>query len=90
VRVGHIWPDLMFKTLYSRRYRTLLKSLIAVRKEQGLTQTDVADRLKVTQSWVSKCERGARRLDVVELDMWCDALGVSLTEFLRRYNRAVG
>jgi transcriptional regulator with XRE-family HTH domain len=80
----------MFKTLYSRRYGKLLETLIAARKKQGLTQDDVAKRLKVTQSWVSKCERGARRLDVVELDMWCDALGVSLAEFLRRYSRALG
>jgi transcriptional regulator with XRE-family HTH domain len=80
----------MFKPLYSRRYGALVDTLIAVRRKQGLTQEDVAKRLAMTQSWVSKCERGARRLDVVELDMWCDALGVSLTEFLRRYNRAVG
>lgn len=79
----------MFKTLYSRRYGKLLEMLIALRARQGLTQQDLAAKLKVTQSWVSKCERGSRRLDVVELELWCKALDSSLTAFLRTYERTL-
>ena len=32
-----------------------------------MTQEEVAAKLKVEQSWVSKVERGVRRIDVVEL-----------------------
>jgi len=37
------------------------------RREAGLTQVEVADRLKRPQSFVSKMESGERRVDVVEL-----------------------
>jgi hypothetical protein len=40
--------------------------LIAARKKAGLTQHDVAKRLKRPQSFVTKFEDGERRLDVVE------------------------
>ena len=48
-------------------YRRFLQRLKAAREESGLTQDQVARRLKVDQSWISKVERGVRRLDVIEL-----------------------
>jgi len=79
----------MYKTLHSRRYQLLLAALIQTRKDRDVTQVDLAKRLRVEQSWISKCERGARRLDVVELEIWCDALGVSLPDFLKAYGKAI-
>ena len=43
-----------------------------------MTQIDMADRLAETQSFVSKCERGERRIDVAELRAFCRALLVFL------------
>ncbi len=37
----------------------------AARLEVEMTQEDVAKNLRVDQSWVSKVERGVRRLDVI-------------------------
>lgn len=48
-------------------YRTFRVRLRAAREEAGLSQTEVARRLKKTQSWVSKCESGERRVDIIEL-----------------------
>jgi transcriptional regulator with XRE-family HTH domain len=56
-----------------------------VRLEKGLTQSELATRLEVTQSRVSKVEQGERRLDLVELQEWCSALGISLVSFVRRF-----
>jgi transcriptional regulator with XRE-family HTH domain len=53
-----------------------------------LTQADLADRLGMTQSWVSKCERGERRLDVVELRAFCDAMGVGFLAFMGDFEKA--
>ncbi len=80
----------MYKTLYSRRYQAFLAALIEIRQRRGVTQVQLAKRLRVQQSWISKCERGVRRLDVVELEIWCEALGVSLQECLQAYGKALG
>ena len=47
--------------------QNFLKRLRQARKDAGLTQVEVAQRLGKTQSFVTKAERGERRLDVVEL-----------------------
>lgn len=49
-------------------YRRFLARLRAAREGAGLTQVQVAARLGVPQSFVSKCESGERRVDVIELD----------------------
>jgi transcriptional regulator with XRE-family HTH domain len=74
----------MEKTIYSEQYAQFIHLLRTVREESGLTQGDIATRLGETQSFVSKCERGERRLDVVELRAWCAALEIPLLKFLRR------
>ena len=62
--------------------------LRATREQSGITQLEIAARLEVTQSFISKCERGERRVDIVELRAWCSALGVSLNEFAVRFDDA--
>lgn len=71
----------MEKTIYTTEYTTFLDALRRAREQSALTQIEFAARLNVTQSFVSKCERGERRLDIVELRHWCAALGITLTEF---------
>jgi len=52
------------------------------RLKAGLSQTELADRLGVPQSFVSKYESGERRLDVGEAEAICSSLGISLVEFV--------
>lgn len=42
--------------------------LKTARFEAGLTQVEVSEKLKRTQSYISKIERGERRVDIVELE----------------------
>jgi transcriptional regulator with XRE-family HTH domain len=72
----------MQKTLYSRQYRMLLSILREMRKTTGVTQGLLAQRLGMRQSDVSKCEAGTRRLDVIELKLWTDALGFGVNDLL--------
>jgi len=65
----------MTKSIYSSRYERLRTLLIAARQRKGLTQIEVATRLARPQSFVSKYERGERRLDVIEFLDVSDALG---------------
>lgn len=75
----------MQKSLISEEYRLFLAFLKKVRQDNGVTQERIAKKLKATQSFVSKVERGERRLDVVELRRWCRALGLSLTDFVNGF-----
>ena len=72
------------KSLHSPAYDRFLKLLRKAREDAGQTQEQAAKRLKKHQSFVSKCESGERRVDVVELIAFCGAYGVSAEKFVRR------
>ena len=63
--------------------------LRTIRLEAGLRQSDLAACLGRPQSFVSKYESGERRLDLVELRQICQAVGISLEEFVRRFERSL-
>ncbi len=73
----------MQKTIHSTKYKKVLHNLIKARQEAGLTQVDVAKKLKKPQSFISKVERGERRLDVVELEMFAKLYKKKLDWFLK-------
>ena len=73
----------MQKTVISREYRVFLDLLREVRANVGVTQIELAARLEESQSFISKCERGERRLDLVETRRWCHCLDSSFPEFIR-------
>lgn len=52
--------------LHDADYAFFVSQLMAIRKQKGITQSDLADRLQRPQSYVSKFERLERRLDVAE------------------------
>ena len=54
----------------------MLELLLEARKSAELTQEQLAKRLGKPQSFVSKYERGERRLDVIELLQVCKQVGV--------------
>lgn len=54
------------------------------RKSAGLTQVEIAARLKQPQSYVSKYESGVRRLDVVEYMQVAKAIGFDPAELIRK------
>ena len=69
-----------------KRFRELL---VAARKDADLTQAELSSRLKRPQSFVSKYERGERRLDVVEFGEVARALGVDPVQFLANLYREI-
>lgn len=77
----------MTATIHSSDHQRLVRMLRDVRKKACLRQADVAQRLGVPQSFVSKYETGERRLDLVELKQVCEALGTGLVEFVRQFER---
>lgn len=72
-------------TLHSMKKVNLATLLRQVRLEADLTQSQLAEKIGQTQSYVSKYESGEQRLDLIELEAVCEAVGISLTDFVERY-----
>ena len=56
----------MPKSVFSEEYNRFRQLLIEARKAAKLTQVELSAKLELPQSYVSKYERGERRLDVIE------------------------
>ncbi|MCA9073718.1 MAG: helix-turn-helix transcriptional regulator [Planctomycetaceae bacterium] len=72
----------MKKSRYTQKYAKLLIALRDARKEAGLTQAVVGKKFGAHASFVSKCESGERRIDVVELAEFCRIYGITVSDFL--------
>lgn len=72
----------MAKTIRSSGHEALCEALIAARKEAGLTQADLASKLKCHQSFVARIESGERRIDVIELIVLSRAIGTDSASLL--------
>jgi transcriptional regulator with XRE-family HTH domain len=68
-------------------YKNFRELLVGVRKAAGLTQAELSQKLNRPQSFVSKYERGERRMDVIEFGEVAKALGVDPTKLLDRFYR---
>jgi transcriptional regulator with XRE-family HTH domain len=74
----------MTDSVFSPRYRKLRQLLTEARTERGLSQAALADRLSRPQTFVSKYERGERRLDLVEFLEIAEMLKADSHEILRQ------
>ncbi len=79
----------MQKSISSENYAHFLKVLHETREQAGLTQEELAERLGATQSFVGKCERGERRMDIVELRAFCLAMDTTLDKFVKAFERGL-
>lgn len=77
----------MPKTIHTRHYDAFKQVLRAAREDAGATQHQLAQKLGVTQSAVSKVEMGEQRIDLIQLREWCEALDIKLTDFVEHLER---
>ena len=63
------------KSNYSELYKHFIDGLRTQRKARGITQTQLARLISDGQSFISKIERGERRLDVAEFVEISRAIG---------------
>jgi transcriptional regulator with XRE-family HTH domain len=71
------------RSLFTRKHERLRQLLVAARKHAKLTQMQLAQRLSRPQSFVSKIERGERRVDVIEFFELAVAMGIDAHAFLK-------
>lgn len=72
------------KSTSSEAYERFRKMLLEARQKSGLSQQEVADRLGRPQTYVSKCELGTRRMDVVEFLEMAQVIGFDPIVFIRK------
>ncbi|MGC8634756.1 MAG: helix-turn-helix domain-containing protein [Candidatus Limnocylindrales bacterium] len=77
----------MTRSVFSPTYGRLRELLIRARRTQGLTQAQLATRVGRRQSFVSKYERGERRLDLVEVLEIADALALDVCQLIAELRR---
>jgi len=70
----------MAKSQHAVRYKHLPGLLRQWRETAGLTQRELARKLRTNHVFVHKSEVGERRVDVAEFMDWCLACGVDPTE----------
>lgn len=70
--------------LHNQSYKYVIKQLRNARQEACLTQTEVAEKLRKPQSFISKIENGERRLDITEIAQIAKIYKKPLEYFLPR------
>jgi transcriptional regulator with XRE-family HTH domain len=73
----------VFVWIQQKEYIAVGAQLALLRKQAGLTQQEVARRLRKPQSFVSSYERGQRRVDVLELFRIAEALGTGALDVIK-------
>ncbi|MCB0486154.1 MAG: helix-turn-helix transcriptional regulator [Flavobacteriaceae bacterium] len=69
-------------SIYKKEYQTVIKRLKEARIESGLKQEEVANKLGKPQSYVSKIERGERRVDIAEIKLFAKVYQKSIDYFI--------
>lgn len=79
----------MANSLHRPQYELFRTMMIEAREAAGLTQVQVAEALGRPQSFVSKYERGERRLDFTEFVDIAGILGIDVATFVSIYQDSV-
>lgn len=81
-----IWIEhctIMVKSIHTKEYAYFVEKLRKARLEAGLTQVEVAKKLKRPQSHISNVESGQQRVDVVELQRFAKLYNKDIPYFIK-------
>ena len=77
------------KSIHSKLYHRIIARLRDKREEKGLSQYQLSQILNVPQPYVSRIETCERRIDILELMNICEALDISLIDFVREIDEDI-
>jgi transcriptional regulator with XRE-family HTH domain len=78
----------MRKTIYSQQSRIVGDWIRGMRERAGLAQRELGRKLGREHSFISKCELGERRIDIVEFYWICEACGANPEAEARKIMKA--
>ena len=73
----------MIKSIHTKQYAYFVEKLKKAREEAGLTQVQVAKKIKRPQSHISNVESGQQRVDVVELQVFAKLYNKDINYFIK-------
>lgn len=73
----------MTRSIRTKEYAYFVERLRKAREEAGLTQTEVAKKLKRPQSHISNVESGQQRVDIVELQIFAKMYNKDIKYFIK-------
>ena len=79
----------MDKSIHSHLYHQVIGRLRGKRERLGITQVQLAELLKVNQTFVSRIETCDRRLDIIELHHICQVLGISFIDCIQEVDKDI-
>lgn len=74
--------ELLVAEIFSKDHKRVVKKLREAREKSGLTQADVAKRLGVTQSYISKIEAGQVSISIILLKKLSKVYGIDIRHLL--------
>lgn len=77
----------MANPLHDLKYQIFREMLTNARASKGMLQSEVADQLGKAQAFVSKYERGERRIDLPEFLEIAAVLDIDVSKFIKEYRR---
>jgi len=77
------------KSIYKKEYKFFIEVFVEFRNKAGLLQIDLAKKLNVHQSYISKIETGQRRVDFIELREICLHMNTNITEFSKALEKKI-
>lgn len=79
----------MASSVHDPKYKIFCRLIVDYRQRQGITQAQLAGKLRRPQSFVSKYENGERRIDLIEFIEIATALGIDALRFIRDFQEIV-
>ena len=79
----------MSESVYTPEYQIFLAHLKAARERAGLSQRGLAERLGKSYSYVAKVETGYTRMDIYQIRVYLQAVGMPFVEFMQQYAAAL-
>ena len=73
----------MIKSIHTKQYAYFVEKLKRAREEAGLTQVQVAKKIRRPQSHISNVESGQQRVDVVELQTFAKLYNKNINYFIK-------
>lgn len=85
--IDHTDPSQILADRLVANDKNLLKELVAHRRDAGLGQREVAERMGITESAVSKLESGSRDARLATLRRYAHAIGVEVKHNVSKFER---